>query len=512
MSSTLLTFFQKYTKAIILLFFAAYLLLGVVWSADYGVSTDESFEANTAQITIDYVTGANDRLLTYEDRHYGALFALLLQAASSPFSDSRDNLLARHLVTFLFFYLSTILFYKLLRKLGFSSWFALLGTALLILNPQIFGHSFFNPKDTPFLSMFIVGLTTLTGFAQKPTLRTALLHGIVSGLLVVFRLPGGLMWAITAVILLWMLWAKRVSFKDALGLGAMYLLLACLSLYAFLPVLWHDPIGEITTYLSMSPITWTGSELLLGQRYELAQIPWFHLPVYFVVTTPLGYLALLGLGGVALVWKNFRSGLNERGVIVLTALVVSVGLLVVMHPRVYNGWRHIFFLYPMIVLVMMEGIAWVWTWKENVLVRYGLPALVAVELLLVAISIAQLHPYEYVYYNRLAGVPSNAPRQNYIMDYWGLSYREAFETILANDDRQRIIISVESFVPAEQNLAILPKADRERIVLQEIHVGILDDYYITNFKETVDPKPSNLKPVGEVKVGSTIINATFIPR
>jgi hypothetical protein len=98
------------------------------------------------------------------------------------------------------------------------------------------------------------------------------------------------------------------------------------------------------------------------------------------------------------------------------------------------------------------------------------------------------------------------------MDYWGLSYREAFETILAKDDRQSIIISVESFIPAEQNLAILPKADRERIVLQEIHVGILDDYYITNFKETVDPKPSNLKPVGEVKVGSTIINATFIPR
>jgi preprotein translocase subunit SecG len=138
MSSTLHPSLQRHTKAIILLFFAAYLLIGVVWSADYGVSTDESFEANTAQITIDYVTGANDRLLTYEDRHYGALFALLLQAASSPFSDSRDNLLARHLVTFLFFYLSTILFYKLSRKLGYSSLFSLLGTALLILNPQIF--------------------------------------------------------------------------------------------------------------------------------------------------------------------------------------------------------------------------------------------------------------------------------------------------------------------------------------------------------------------------------------
>lgn len=46
-------------------------------------------------------------------------------------------------------------------------------------------------------------------------------------------------------------------------------------------------------------------------------------------------------------------------------------------------------------------------------------------------AIASLHPYEYIYFNRLAGGVSGAYR-NYELDYWLLSYREAIEYLNEN--------------------------------------------------------------------------------
>ena len=47
------------------------------------------------------------------------------------------------------------------------------------------------------------------------------------------------------------------------------------------------------------------------------------------------------------------------------------------------------------------------------------------------IDMARLHPYEYTDYNRLAGGVSHA-RQNYMLDYWGLSLTQASRQLLAD--------------------------------------------------------------------------------
>jgi hypothetical protein len=44
----------------------------------------------------------------------------------------------------------------------------------------------------------------------------------------------------------------------------------------------------------------------------------------------------------------------------------------------------------------------------------------------------QLHPYQYIYFNRsIAGGLKNAA-QRYETDYWGMSYREGAEWVIAN--------------------------------------------------------------------------------
>jgi hypothetical protein len=64
------------------------------------------------------------------------------------------------------------------------------------------------------------------------------------------------------------------------------------------------------------------------------------------------------------------------------------------------------------------------------------PALVAVTLLLAAavldpvIAMVRLHPYEYTYFNLMAGGERGA-RKDYMIDYWGLSFKQASEALRA---------------------------------------------------------------------------------
>ena len=45
-------------------------------------------------------------------------------------------------------------------------------------------------------------------------------------------------------------------------------------------------------------------------------------------------------------------------------------------------------------------------------------------------GVLRLHPYEYSYFNRLAGGVAGA-QNRYMLDYWGLSFKQASQALLA---------------------------------------------------------------------------------
>ena len=78
-------------------------------------------------------------------------------------------------------------------------------------------------------------------------------------------------------------------------------------------------------------------------------------------------------------------------------------------------------------------------------------------------TIIQYHPYEAVYFNRLAGKNLNEVFKNFIVDDWGLSYRDALNAILAKDPRPTIFLAVEG-MPGVTNSFLLPPKERQRLV------------------------------------------------
>jgi len=96
----------------------------------------------------------------------------------------------------------------------------------------------------------------------------------------------------------------------------------------------------------------------------------------------------------------------------------------------YNGIRHFVFVLP--PLAVAGGLAAAFIAERAVRLDRAASAAAAVIFLagiaLPAIGMARLHPYEYVYFNALAG-GVRAAQGRFMLDYWGLAFKQAGEAL-----------------------------------------------------------------------------------
>jgi len=109
------------------------------------------------------------------------------------------------------------------------------------------------------------------------------------------------------------------------------------------------------------------------------------------------------------------------------------------HAVLYDGMRHFLFTLPF--LAVLAGCAFSAGWGELAAFRVrpgvwtGIRATIAavpitatiVSAVLTVGDMYALHPYEYVYFNRLVAGGQAAASERFETDYWGLSYKEGLE-------------------------------------------------------------------------------------
>jgi hypothetical protein len=105
---------------------------------------------------------------------------------------------------------------------------------------------------------------------------------------------------------------------------------------------------------------------------------------------------------------------------------VPVALAIVTHPALYNGLRHFVFVMP--AFAALGGLGAGLLAERAAL--YGRAALAALAAAIIAgaslpvAGMAKLHPYEYTYFNLSAG-GVRAAHDRYMLDYWGLAFKQA---------------------------------------------------------------------------------------
>ncbi|MCC3156809.1 glycosyltransferase family 39 protein [Hymenobacter sp. 15J16-1T3B] len=496
-------------------FFIGLLLLGAVLLRHYGVSWDEPTDRQTGMISARYVAelvapdwaarqsafaGLPD-FATYADNDHGVLFEtpLCLLEVGLGITDSRTTYLLRHAAIFLTFVGGVWALYRLAR-LRFGSWqLGLAASTLLLLSPRFFAESFYNNKDLVFLAVFTLGVYTLARLLQHPSLGRAALHGLVTAAATDVRLLGCLLLPMTlGMVTLELLYGPAELRRRWLPAVPLYLLTAVAATVAGWPYLWAAPLTNFQhAFSSLSNFAFDADLLYFGERVSINALPWHYIPVWVLITTPVAYSAAALLGALALGADLVRSRLAllrrpeyRLDVLFLGWLLTPVLMVIVLHSVVYDGWRHLYFIYPALLLLALRGALLLWRARQESArlhrLAVGLAALAALEAVGTLGRMVLMHPFEQTFF---AFLPARVVEQQFERDYWGLSYRAGLQWILAHDAAPRIDIRGAQHQPLMNNVAVLPAAQRQRL---QLNPAAPRAYYLTTYRTHPEPYPDSL--------------------
>lgn len=160
----------KQRPAIVILL-AVNLIIGILIVSDYGESWDEHLHVEYANSTADTYRQVLQGNFGYRDfrptnlRYYGPAFNLFTRFAVKLFSQTNDLTVA-HFTYFLAFQIGIASLYFLCLKV-MTRPAAFSATLLFTTQPLLWGHAFINPKDIPFMALFIASVAAGIHFIDR---------------------------------------------------------------------------------------------------------------------------------------------------------------------------------------------------------------------------------------------------------------------------------------------------------------------------------------------------------
>ena len=321
----------------------------------------------------------------------------------------------RHVLGYLLFGLALVFFYRTLRlRWPTEPWYPLLGTLILALTPRIFAHAFFNPKDHILLVFYVIATYTLARFLRRRSYGALACHALATALALNTRFPALTLVGGTVAILLWEQLSTRPGNYRRLIQIALYVPATFLLMLPFFPYLWVDTGSRLTGAIAhMGSYTWDSTNLLFGDQLQATDLPFYYIPAWILITTPIGYLLFIltglyytirhSLAGVRRwqLWQGFESQLD------FVQLGFSIGpilVIIVLNSTVYNGWRHLHFVYPSLVFLALTG----YHFARRSFGRAA-PIVLGMTLALTAVNMVRMHPLQQVYFNYLISGQLTAP-------------------------------------------------------------------------------------------------------
>ena len=462
-----------------------FLLAGLAILDDYGVATDESVQRSIAIANLEYFTGDASALPSANNSFYGAAFEAPLLLAERIFGieDSRGVALARHLLTHLFFLAGGVFAYFLTCRLFGNRLLALFAMLVFLLHPRLYAHSYFNSKDVPFFTMFVVALYLTHRAFRGGSISSFALLGAGVGVLANLRIMG--LFLFPAILIMQTLdtalASGRPERKRILVAAGVFLLAGGLTTYALLPYLWSDPLGSSIAW-------WTASsdhpripfELFRGDFYRSVDFPADYLPVWIAITTPpfallLGVAGAVGVlaGAIKAPLAGIRNTRTRFGALLVGCLAAPALAVILLDLNIYNGWRQMYFLWAPLALLAVFGLRRLAPPLRKPHLKAAAYGAAGAGVAATLVSMALLHPNQQISFNFL--VDRTTPehlRTQYMMDYWSLSTLQGLKRLVA----ERPLTPANAHSLSEQrdgvvkrNMAMLPRNERDKIALS---VGI----------------------------------------
>ncbi len=483
------------------LLFLGYVVTGVRFAGDYGVPVDEYSQIDIGRVTLDRLRGSPE-LAGHYDRYYGPAFEVPLYLFSHALRDrfSVPEMTGRHIGVFLFFASGVAAFYFFLTRLfGHPAW-GLAGALVLVAYPRFFAESMYNTKDMAFAAavMWVLWAAGRESVGKwKSVLLTALLTGIAIGIRIQGLLVAGSVAAAVAVT------APGGRRRTAV---AIYVTVTLIVSWLVYPVLWSDTFRHLGGLFARMADKTGAPTLYLGQRIISPGIPWHYHLVWVGVSAMLSVAALSVAGVIAgaVRFKTVRPGPRHAPLLIMAGIVIGTfAVSVFFRPRSYDGWRHIYYIYPAMTGLAFYAIRRLFASRR----AFGIAAalLVAADVWFSVRFIVRNHPYEYVYFNPLAGGYTAAARR-FDFDYWGISQKQLLEYLLTMPVTGPARIAFDQTLPyATQEM--IPKLVGRGITFTD---SVSDaDYYVTVNKDFREQAPRDFGILYQVTVEGATVSAVY---
>ena len=399
---------------------ATLLPLMVLASFDFGVTWDEKARHRYGELIWEFFRGLRARADTYSDdggQYYGGLFDTLCAAVERYVPANRY--VVRHALNATFGWIGVLYAGRLAARL-FGQWAGVLGLILLASSPRYFADSMNNPKDLPFAAATVVALYYMSTMSPKwPYVSTSTAIKIVVPLAVALNIrAAGLMYLgyfgllIAAFVLTERQFTTKRLLATTLRVAAITAGVLVLGT-VFWPWAMASPfIRPIEALLSFANAPYGADVLFNGRPVPSDHLPWYYVPVWLLITTPP--IVIVGLALASLFpRREWLAGIGALVAITLLPIVLVIGR----NSTLYDGIRHLLFVYPVIVVIAAAG--WMAALsRRDLLVRRITAALLVVGFVNVLAFDVRAHPNQSAYFNELAGGPKGAFAR-YEMDYWG---------------------------------------------------------------------------------------------
>ena len=439
-------------------FLIIYFLIGSYLSLTNGISSDEYHEQKNWIVNLNAIkefasTWQYDDFLDYRDRYHGIAFQIISQPIQflikdfvinyNNVSDFGGLLISKHLVVFIFFFISGIFFYLIIFKIIKDKKISYLSTGIYFLYPYLFGHAQFNPKDIPFMSIWVIcTYFSLRIFEdlyleKKINNKNLILLSFLSAFLIGIRIVGLLIFVQYLVSLLIFLEKTNKNFFKFLYKNFKNLLILIIALSFFIvilnPIFWHDQLEIINSVKWMGKYPQNIGTLTNGTLMYSLNLPSSYYFIWLFFKLPI--VILIGYFLFPLVeTKVFKKDVITiyYGTIIITPPLIII-IFILKDVAVYDELRHLLFIFPLIFITSLVNIFYFFKKK----IVSNLLSLIAIFFIFENYF---LNPYQYTWLNSFSKFKKI--EKNFEVDYWGLSNKNIQKKIIEYVDDKNIKKSI----------------------------------------------------------------------
>jgi hypothetical protein len=416
----------------------ALLVLAFATYDSYAISNDEEVQQHYGELIVSYyASGFTDRsLFHYVNLYlYGGLFDIVavLSERALPMIEPYT---IRHLLCALTGIGGIAAAWASARLVAGPRAGVIAAFALAVCGPW-YGSMFNHTKDIPFAAAMMGAVYFLLRAARglpQPRWRDVFGFGLLLGAALGIRVLGLLLigYAGLAILMHMPRWragrTKEDSLRDNLSFfaqSAIALSPAFLIGYIIMIAAWPwsalSPLNPLRGLIDFGKFHYQINTLFNGHVYDMANVPRWYVPAYLLFKLPLIVVAGVTIALTSLIRPSAGASQHRQAETLLLMVIATFPVIceVISRGPAFTGLRHFLFVVPVFAVLTgigFDGLLTQLSTRRQWLARAAALA-VSAALIWNASVLIRLHPYQYLFYNRLVGGLQGAAGR-YVTDYW----------------------------------------------------------------------------------------------